>query len=689
MSYSDLTSASENYGSTESHISNTSDISTSSSTSHASSSAAAKLKSYSDVASMLPSSDQKPRINAQHNPKPSKGATNKLPRRNPSTKRNIPPRHAKQLQNSGHVLSNHRKPRSKYELEDLGMFYTKKSPQKSTIDPNSKYGLDDFSIDPPLTTRDEKILSSNKCSYTGDSQQSHQHGANINSFSDEKVDSAESDSCSVCEASSISQNSNEDHSDQMHRVEESGNHGNLNYSFQNTQYRTSCSVGTRFDVTTGKYVSIDRDEEREADVEVQEILKSGKQSQQSNPGKEKHTNAFFDPKRIFQNDVDEPRCEDLKTKKRTPEKPPVKKENQTEKKPTKNKPKSNRDKTLSPQKSSSTVKQQHQRSTGSKEKRPDRPSTGNRKKSSADSNGGYGDSDMWYKGMIFIGRSVIRFIMIILMISLLLLALFVRFSKMCWQHGRDYSSFAWIVVKVYFKDKWERYKNNNQSWDDSDKNSSKTNGTGSSHNIELPATGEQAIQRLLSCEGKSPYNVLGVSKNASDEDIKKYYRKQAVLVHPDKNNMPGAEEAFKILGRAFEMIGDAAKRQAYDSEMADSGEMDDAMRDLNDFFTKLHEKMREAANTMKCDNCGGKHIRRETGRPCYSARYCRKCDIHHSAKDGDIWVETAMLGFKWFYYACMNSAVYDITEWAACQVSLYKNYNSLKSHSIRHNQSGP
>jgi DnaJ-class molecular chaperone len=60
------------------------------------------------------------------------------------------------------------------------------------------------------------------------------------------------------------------------------------------------------------------------------------------------------------------------------------------------------------------------------------------------------------------------------------------------------------------------------------------------------------------------YNILGVDKNASDDEIKKTYKKLALKYHPDRNKDPGAEEKFKQIGEAYEVLGDPEKRKNYD-----------------------------------------------------------------------------------------------------------------------------
>src|SRR5215204_5046364 len=63
------------------------------------------------------------------------------------------------------------------------------------------------------------------------------------------------------------------------------------------------------------------------------------------------------------------------------------------------------------------------------------------------------------------------------------------------------------------------------------------------------------------------YEILGVAKNASDDDIKKAYRKLAAKHHPDRHqgdDAKKAEEKFKEAKEAYEMLSDPQKRAAYD-----------------------------------------------------------------------------------------------------------------------------
>ena len=64
--------------------------------------------------------------------------------------------------------------------------------------------------------------------------------------------------------------------------------------------------------------------------------------------------------------------------------------------------------------------------------------------------------------------------------------------------------------------------------------------------------------------GKDYYKVLGVSKSATDDELKKAYRKLALKYHPDKNKAPEAEEKFKSIGEAYNVLSDPKKRQIYD-----------------------------------------------------------------------------------------------------------------------------
>lgn len=65
---------------------------------------------------------------------------------------------------------------------------------------------------------------------------------------------------------------------------------------------------------------------------------------------------------------------------------------------------------------------------------------------------------------------------------------------------------------------------------------------------------------------EDPYKVLGVARDASEDEVRRVYRKLAKELHPDVNpeNRPSAEERFKRVSAAYEIVGDAEKRKKYD-----------------------------------------------------------------------------------------------------------------------------
>jgi len=60
------------------------------------------------------------------------------------------------------------------------------------------------------------------------------------------------------------------------------------------------------------------------------------------------------------------------------------------------------------------------------------------------------------------------------------------------------------------------------------------------------------------------YDLLGVARNASQDEIKRSFRRLAMKHHPDKNREPGAEERFKEINEAYEVLSDPEKRSMYD-----------------------------------------------------------------------------------------------------------------------------
>ena len=86
------------------------------------------------------------------------------------------------------------------------------------------------------------------------------------------------------------------------------------------------------------------------------------------------------------------------------------------------------------------------------------------------------------------------------------------------------------------------------------------------------------------------YGVLGVTKTASDQEIKAAYRRLALQYHPDKNQSPDAKQKFQELTHAYSVLIDQEKRYNYDHGIQEDDIIDfEDFVDLlgSDFFTEL------------------------------------------------------------------------------------------------------
>ncbi|XP_068854904.1 dnaJ homolog subfamily C member 14, partial [Aphelocoma coerulescens] len=185
----------------------------------------------------------------------------------------------------------------------------------------------------------------------------------------------------------------------------------------------------------------------------------------------------------------------------------------------------------------------------------------------------------------------------------------------------------------------------------------------------VPSGGEEEVARLVAMaevaeEELDPFLVLGVEPTASDTELRRAYRRLAVLVHPDKSRDPRAEAAFKVLRAGWERVSSPERRREYETKQLAQGEL---ARALGAFLGRLQEEFRDAMDAMGCTRCGGRHRRFQLDRDPRSARYCAECGGWHAADEGDLWAESSLLGLKVTYLARMDGHVYDVTEWAGCQ----------------------
>ncbi|ORY29134.1 hypothetical protein BCR39DRAFT_532765 [Naematelia encephala] len=82
---------------------------------------------------------------------------------------------------------------------------------------------------------------------------------------------------------------------------------------------------------------------------------------------------------------------------------------------------------------------------------------------------------------------------------------------------------------------------------------------------EYTAKQVEVVKRVKGYQHHQYYEILSVERTCTENDVKKAYKKLALALHPDKNGAPGADEAFKMVSKAFQVLSDADLRAAFDS----------------------------------------------------------------------------------------------------------------------------
>jgi molecular chaperone DnaJ len=144
------------------------------------------------------------------------------------------------------------------------------------------------------------------------------------------------------------------------------------------------------------------------------------------------------------------------------------------------------------------------------------------------------------------------------------------------------------------------------------------------------------------------YEVLGVAKNATKDDIKKAYRKLAIQYHPDKN--PGnkqAEEMFKEATEAYEILSDDQKKSAYDQfgfagveGMSGQGDFSQTFRGFEDIFgdfSGIFETFLGGSGSRRSSGGGGPqqgaNLRYDIEIPFKDSIYGTKVEIQYSRNE--------------------------------------------------------
>ena len=113
-----------------------------------------------------------------------------------------------------------------------------------------------------------------------------------------------------------------------------------------------------------------------------------------------------------------------------------------------------------------------------------------------------------------------------------------------------------------FSNENKNFSNENKNFSNENKNFSNENKNNNNFNNENNKNDDEICTNLLKL--KDYYEILKISKSASKDEIKRAYKKQAIKFHPDKNKSSKAEECFKKISEAYQILSNDEKRNFYD-----------------------------------------------------------------------------------------------------------------------------
>ncbi|KAK6735951.1 hypothetical protein RB195_018920 [Necator americanus] len=154
---------------------------------------------------------------------------------------------------------------------------------------------------------------------------------------------------------------------------------------------------------------------------------------------------------------------------------------------------------------------------------------------------------------------------------------------------------------------------------------------GLEENIVLPTTGEEALERFLySPKCQDAYGVLGLQASCTEEDVRRHYKKLSTLLNPERNPLEGAEEAYEMVTKAYQVLSTPESRKAYNFYRIRPCKSD-LHHEIGEMWDRVRERIKDSRSSMYCD-CGHRHARIALDIPQCEARYCRRCKTRHPAR---------------------------------------------------------